>query len=337
MIFQIGADGNGKVVKEAVSDPNLSILDNVISDTCFATTNLCEQYLNGKVTILEDVQTAEITPCYANLLDRFQIRSNLAVPIIHSGKLWGLLLVHQCHAPRVWLPHEINLIKQIGTQIGISAQKEKLYLRIRSELSQKEILLKEIHHRVKNNLQVMSSLLRLQFRKTTPEVKVLCEEYQTRIQSMALIHDQLHRSNDLANIDFYGYIANLTSNLFQCYGINSDLVQLDIEVQDIFLPLDQSIPLGLIINELVSNALKYAFPSGYGKINVALAQLDHAFELKVTDNGVGISEDLDLEHTDSLGMQLVYSLTDQLEGEVECDRSDGTTFHITFPVGQHPV
>jgi len=332
LIFQFSSDGNGKVIKESVSDPTLSILERTISDSCFTTTDLSEQYLQGKITILEDVQTAKITPCYADLLHHFQVRANLAVPIIHSNQLWGLLLVHQCHNSRVWLPYEINLIKQIGTQICISAHKEKLYLRLRSELSQKEILLKEIHHRVKNNLQVMSSLLRMQFRKTSPEVKMLVEEYQNRIQSMALIHDQLHRSNDLAHIDFHSYTINLTNNLFQCYSANTDLVELNLDVKNIFLPLDQSIPLGLIINELVSNTLKYAFPDGYGKINIELIQSDHSLQLKVADNGVGIPEDFDLENTDSLGMQLVYSLTDQLEGEVRCDRTQGTAFHITFPM-----
>jgi two-component sensor histidine kinase len=127
---------------------------------------------------------------------------------------------------------------------------------------------------------------------------------------MSLIHAQLHQNEDLAHINFHYYISDLTTNLFQCYGTNSEEIQCKLEVSDIFLPLDQSVPLGLIINELVSNTLKHSFPNCFGEVNIKLAQVCDRYHLLVSDNGVGIPKDLDLENTDSLGMQLVYSLTD---------------------------
>jgi PAS domain S-box-containing protein len=331
-IFQLDNNFDGFVIKEEVSRPELAILGARITDACFATTNLVEEYLQGKLTILPDVLNApNLTPCYVDLLKKYQIRANLAAPIIHSYQLWGLLIVHQCDSPRVWLASEVNLVKQVAAQVGISAQKEKLYSRLINELTQKKVLLKEIHHRVKNNLQVMSSLLRMQFRKTSPEVKILAEEYQNRIQSMALIHDQLYRSDDLSHIDFHRYISNLACSLFQCYGTNSALVNLSLQVDNILMPLDQSIPLGLIINELVSNALKYAFPQGYGKIDVQLIEVERQYVLIVSDNGIGIPANFDLQNTDSLGMQLVQSLTHQLEGEFTYNGKNGSTFQIAFP------
>jgi len=332
-IFQLDRNFDGFVIKEEVSRPELAILGTMITDTCFTTTNLVEGYLRGKLTILPDILDApNLTPCYVDLLNKYQIRANLAAPIIHSYQLWGLLIVHQCDAPREWLASEVNLVKQVAAQIGISAQKEKLYSRLIDELTQKKVLLKEIHHRVKNNLQVMSSLLRMQFRKTSPEVKTLAEEYQNRIQSMALIHDQLYRSDDLSHIDFHRYISNLTHSLFQCYGTNSELVNLTLQIDNILIPLDQSIPLGLIINELVSNALKHAFPHGFGRIVIQLIKLEHQYRLTVSDNGIGIPADFDLQNTNPLGMQLVESLTQQLEGEFTYNSKDGSIFQIDFAI-----
>ncbi len=334
IIFQFASDWIGLVTKEVVSQSELSILGKIINDPCFATTDLGARYLQGETTSIDDVVNANLDPCYHNLLQGFQVRANLAAPIIHSDKLWGLLIVHQCDAPRAWLAREVNLIKQIAVQIGTAAQKERLYLQVINELSQKKVLLKEIHHRVKNNLQVMSSLLYMQFRNTNQEIKLLSEEYQNRIQSMALIHDQLYRSDDLSSIDFHQYVANLIENLFQCYGANANLIKTKLDINNIFLSLDQSIPLGLILNELVSNALKYAFPKLSGTINIQMAQLENQFSLTVADNGIGMPEDINFETSSSLGMTLVLNLTEQLEGEFTyaSDSKNGSSFKITFPI-----
>jgi len=243
-----------------------------------------------------------------------------------------LKCLHQCDRPRSWEPWEITFLQQIATQIGTVGQKEQLYLQLSSELNQKKVLLREIHHRVKNNLQVMSSILYLQFRHTPPEIKLLSQEYQNRIYSMALIHDQLHRGDNLSQIDFDIYITSLATNLFQCYGTNRELIQLEVNVNDIFLTLDLSIPLGLIINELISNALKYAFPKLYGKIKIQLLSTAQSLILTVSDNGIGIPESFDLENARSTGMQLIQSLTEQLEGEFNYYVENGSTFQITVPL-----
>jgi two-component sensor histidine kinase len=331
LIYELHADGTGTIVKEAASHPEVSILDVTVEDICFATTDIGQKYLEGKVTVLDNVQKLDDT-CYKNLLRQFQVKANLVLPIIHAQQLWGLLIIHQCDRPRTWESSEIRFVKKIAEQISSAAQKEKLYLRLTSELNQKETLLKEIHHRVKNNLQIMSSLLRLQFRRTSAEVRAIAEEYQNRIQSMALIHDQLYRSEDLSHIDFHSYLQNLAANLFYCYSANPELIKLNIEVNDISLPLDHSIPLGLVINELLSNALKYAFPEGQGAIDIKLKPSGKDLSLVVADDGIGLSPGFDYENTDSLGMQLVLSLTDQLGGKLTYVGEQGVAFHISFPM-----
>ncbi len=324
-------DSRGLVVQEAVTRSELSIIDRVIEDSCFATSELGKQYCNGKTSLISDILTSNLEPCYLDLLQQLQIRANLVVPIIYFDQLWGLLILHQCDHPRHWQAWEVSFLQKIATQIGTAGQKQKLYLQLSNELHQKKVLLKEIHHRVKNNLQVMSSILYLQFRNAPSEIKILTEEYQNRILAMSLIHEQLYRSDDLAHIDFHNYISNLTANLFECYGICSEVINLAIEVEDICLSLDQSIPLGLIINELVSNALKYAFPEKHGQIKISLIQNSDQIILTISDNGVGLPDDFDLENAEGLGMQLILSLTEQLDGNLNYDGKNGLTTKISFP------
>ena len=201
--------------------------------------------------------------------------------------------------------------------------------RIRLSLKEKEVLLKEVHHRVKNNLQIISSLLNLQSKYIKDDQALeMFKESRNRIRSMTLIHEKLYRSKDLANIDVAEYIQNLSSNLFRSY--NSGRVSLKTHVDDILLGIDTAIPCGLIINELVSNSLKHAFPDKHGEILVNLHRDDGKFTLAVRDNGVGFPESVDFRNTDSLGLQLVCTLTDQLDGIIELNRTGGTEFKITF-------
>jgi PAS domain S-box-containing protein len=294
-----------------------------------------------------DIDTNPYWQNYRDLALSNALKTCWAIPIFvsDSQKIAGIFTLY-FREPRPPLAYEIKVAKFVAYTAGVAIQqaniyqqlqnelasKEKLFQQLSSELNQKKVLLKEIHHRVKNNLQVMSSILYLQFRNTSPEVKAISEECQNRIESMALIHDQLHRSDDLANIDFQKYIANLTSNLFQCYGTNPALIKLNLEIDNIFLPLDQSIPLGLILTELLSNSLKHAFPQRYGEITIRLLQSDQQCSLIVSDNGVGIPPNIDLQNTGRVGMELVYSLVDQLEGELTFTSIEGVSFLITFPV-----
>jgi len=201
--------------------------------------------------------------------------------------------------------------------------------RIRASLKEKEVLLKEVHHRVKNNLQIISSLLNLQSKYIKDDQALeMFKESRNRIRSMTLIHEKLYRSKDLANIDVAEYIQNLSSNLFRSYSAGR--ISLRTQVDDILLGVDTAIPCGLIINELVSNSLKHAFPDKQGEILVDLHRDNGKFTLRVRDNGVGFPEHVDFRNTDSLGLQLVCTLTDQLDGEIELDRAGGTEFRITF-------
>jgi len=204
--------------------------------------------------------------------------------------------------------------------------------KIKESLEEKEILLKEIHHRVKNNLMIISSLLNLQSRyikdKASQEIFI---ESQNRARSMALIHERLYQSTDLKRIDFGEYITSLSTELFHTYEVDPGLIKLDINAEDILLDINTAIPLGLIVNEIITNSLKHAFPDGMsGEIFVDFHPINEHYEFTVKDDGIGFPEDLDYMNTDSLGLQLVTSLTDQIDGEIELDRNNGTEFKITF-------
>ena len=204
---------------------------------------------------------------------------------------------------------------------------------LRLSLQEKEVLLKEIHHRVKNNMQVISSLISLQSRHLTDKAAIeMFRESQQRIRSMALVHEKLYQSKDLSRIDFSKYIESLIMFLFHSYRVNSDLVRMKTEVRDVLLDINSAIPCGLIINELVMNALKHAFPEGRkGEIIVSLrASGDDRFTLSVSDDGVGFPEGIDFHKTETLGMQLVTMLVEQLDGTISLERKPRTRFEVVF-------
>ena len=217
---------------------------------------------------------------------------------------------------------------------------EEIAERLRTEdqlqhsLREKETLLQEIHHRVKNNLQIVSSLIDLQTRNVTdPQFLHMFQDSRDRIRSMAMIHEKLYQSADLAHIDLHAYIDALTRDLFHSHGLSADRVELDLQIDSMTLVIDQAIASGLIINELVSNALKYAFPDGRrGRIRIELRQLEaSSVLLAVSDDGIGIPPDLDLKQIRSLGLKLVSSLTSQLRGSIEMSGENGSRFRIVFP------
>jgi len=204
---------------------------------------------------------------------------------------------------------------------------------IRSALLEKEILLKEIHHRVKNNLQIVASILQLQSGYIRDEeAKTVFLESQKRIESMSLIHEKLYRTKDLARIDFKGYVDELVRSLLTLTKGESGRIGVEVDIEGVILDVGHSIPCGLIINELVSNALRHAFPNrGDGRIGIRMRRdSDWRVVLVVSDNGIGFPEDIDFRNTRSLGMQLVISLVNQLEGTIELKRDEGTSFTIAF-------
>ena len=203
---------------------------------------------------------------------------------------------------------------------------------VKASLKEKEVLLREIHHRVKNNMQVIVSLLNLQADKIeNKKYADMLKESQNRILSMAIVHEQLYQSKDFANIDFGEYVKSFVNGLFVSYGVDTNKVKLNIDIKDVLFDLENAIPCGLIINELVSNSLKHAFPQqGEGNISIVLqATNEDDLELTVSDDGVGIPEDLDIRDTESMGLQLVRILAEQtLEGKMELNRTEGTRFHF---------
>lgn len=203
---------------------------------------------------------------------------------------------------------------------------------IKASLEQKKLLLQEIHHRVKNNLQIISSLLNLQesYVEDDEALNVL-QESQNRVLSMAMIHEMLYDSKDLSTVNFSSYIQNLVYDLFNSYGINTSNLKLHLKVDEIHLNIETAVPCGLIISELVSNCLKYAFPEKYGNLNIDFHPRDlDEFELIIEDDGIGLPEDMNYKNTDSLGLKLVNSLVKQLDGSIELDKSHGTKFKIRF-------
>ena len=219
-------------------------------------------------------------------------------------------------------------------------QREEIEKRIRAEieikksLQEKEVLLKEVQHRVKNNLQVISSMLDLQtdYVKDSGVLKLFVEA-QKRVKSMALVHERMYQSEVLTDLDFTQYIENLGNYIFKIYGVNTKRISMKIDINEANIDFNRAIQLGLIVNELISNSLKHAFPDDLeGQVNVRLDSEDKYFILTTSDNGVGLPKKFRLRQTKSLGLQLVQALTNQLKGSIKIDRRKGTRFRIKFPI-----
>jgi len=225
---------------------------------------------------------------------------------------------------------KVNEVSYIAHDITDRKLAEK---KIVDSLKEKEVLLKEVHHRVKNNLQVISSILNLQraYLKDKNSDN-LFRELQNRVRSMSFIHESLYQTQDFSNLNFGEYLNNLATNLKHSYLIDDDNIEIKVTADKLFLNLDYSIPCGLIVNELISNAFKYAFPEGRkGKIDVIIKKLHNFVEIIVADNGIGIKKEIDIKNTETLGLQLVTSLVEQLDGTLlHKNLKQGTEIKITF-------
>jgi PAS domain S-box-containing protein len=284
------------------------------------------------------------------------VKTLLILPMVFQSRVVGLVELRNRWAERTLTDRDITLAQFLTDQAAVAMENAQLYERAQREiaerkraeeqimasLKEKEVLLQEIHHRVKNNLQVVSSLLSLQSNYVENEAALdMFEESQNRILSMALIHEKLYRSQDLARIDLAEYIQTLAGDLVRSYRARSGPVKLNVHAAGVFLSIDKAVPCGLIVNELVSNALKHAFPSNGNsptngtdidnEIRIDLsADAENRVTLLVGDNGVGFPQDLDVQTMDSLGLRLVHTLVSQLEGTLELQSDKGAKFRLAF-------
>lgn len=223
-------------------------------------------------------------------------------------------------------------LEELSCLLYDNTERKEMDRRVRDSLKEKEVLLQEVHHRVKNNLQVISSILNLQSSYVDdPTTLEVLRESQQRIKSMSFIHETIYRTADFSKLEFTEYVRTITNNLVQSYRKGNESVELLMDMEKVYLNLDVSIPCGLIVNELVSNALKYAFRGREkGTLTVGLKEKNNMIELRIKDDGVGLPKDFSYEKTNSLGIQLVYALLEQIDAAMEVKVKKGTEFLIKF-------
>jgi two-component sensor histidine kinase len=232
-----------------------------------------------------------------------------------------------------WSYPQIKDKEIIGAVITFTdiTERKKAEIEIKNSLNEKEVLLREINHRVKNNLQIIASLLHLQADSIDDKKLVdILKESETRVKSMAIVHEKLYQSSNFADINFKQYLEKLVYDILYTYGIKIGTIKVQLDIEDIDLNMDTAIPLGLIINELVTNTIKYAFPQNEGTITIKLKSLPENIEITIADNGIGLPKDIKLENPETLGLQLVQTLTKQLDGKLKLNKDNGTEFKITF-------
>jgi len=301
---------------------------------------------HGETLIVQDAQADERHVGKLGEQIGLSLRSIASVPLQVKGRIIGTLQAVDTQAERFG-PDDLKLLEPLAASAAIAIENARLYERAREEiverrqaqealqasLREKESLLQEIHHRVKNNLQVMTSLLRLQCQFTEdPGIQQALAANRDRIQSMALVHEHLYQSPDLARINLADYLRRYVPYLTRAYHEHARRIRVGIDAEDTFLDIDHAVPCGLLINELVSNALKHAFPNERaGEIRVGARTENGQTVLSVSDDGVGLPADVDFRRPRSLGLQLVNTLVEQLNGTITLDDHQGTTFEVAFP------
>ncbi|QTA78267.1 Histidine kinase superfamily protein [Desulfonema limicola] len=274
---------------------------------------------------------------------RFWVRMDFSVQQITNSNNTRVLCAFNDISRQIETDHELNKyqneLEQLVSQRTFELKKE-IEKRKSSEaciaesLKEKEVLLREIHHRVKNNMQVIISLLRLQARKiNNKHIAEVFRESQNRVRAMAVIHETLYKQQSLNSINLKEYFTNLAANLIRAYSRAGLIIKPEIETNGLGMDIDRAIPCGLIVNELISNSLKYAFPSkpqGQIRISVQIVE-ENNIELIVKDNGIGLAEHIDPRNSGTLGLSTVFSLAErQLGAQIKINRDKGTEFSIIF-------
>jgi two-component sensor histidine kinase len=262
--------------------------------------------------------------CLVEFLEKLETRNHLEITSKAGFFLEKVLSSY--HMKESDFGDAIDLLNKRSFEFAVRLRE------LQDSLKEKEILLKEIYHRVKNNLQVISSLLHLQTDTISdPFIQQILIGSASRVKSMALVHEMLYQSGNLAVIEMDSYMKNIFNYLYEIYHITPEKIKYTLAIEPTLLSIEKAIPCGLIMNELISNIFKHAFPNNKtGEINLTLNKQDNSVVLIVSDNGVGIPSSIDIQNTDSLGMQLICNLTKQLSGNIAHENTVGTTFTLKF-------
>lgn len=271
-----------------------------------------------------------------------EAESVIMFPLRRGQEIFGMVELYHFNKKMQVSSEQIALLRAIADKASYSIENARLLGQTRKRLeeqialhNEKEVLLKEIHHRVKNNLQVISSLLNLQSRNVSDRKTLdVLRDSQNRVRSMALIHEKLYQSDNLAKVNFGEYVNSLATFLLMSYRTDRNSVNLKIDLENIYLPLETAIPCGLIVNELTTNTLKYAFPDDRkGTLWIETRQTpDDGFVMCIRDDGVGLPPNLDIDTAPTLGLQLVHGLVSQLNGTLEIERRGGVSYRISFQI-----
>ena len=288
----------------------------------------------GKPIFAPDINTHKIRQPYSKRIDAFRSKAFIAWPLHDtSQKIIGVATL-VAYSPKKISDKDKTFFQTIADMFTLVIEHKVANENIKKSLKEKELLLKEIHHRVKNNMQVISSLVNLQSsRIKDQDDKNLCNEIRDRIRSMAIVHEYLYKAKDLASINLKDYIIQLSTSLMRSYSINSGKIELKIDAEELYIGIDKAVPCGLIINELISNILKYAFPDDVkGRITIKLYKYDNRkFLLNIKDNGIGLSKDFNIQKAASLGLEIVVMLVEQIDGTLKVTSGGkGTNFIIKF-------
>jgi two-component sensor histidine kinase len=310
---------------------------------------------DGQPHIIRDTRKAQLSEAEKNIVEIRKLRSLIFLPFQQENQVIGVLILGTIDRVRDFTNHEIELCHTISNQLSLGIQNARLHEgllkytneletqiterkraeeQIQKDLQEKEVMLKEIHHRVKNNLNVIISLLRLQANRiqNKEQASSAFVESCDRIFSMALIHEQLYKSDDFLRVDMKHYIQRISNNLKAAYASGKD-IDLKLNIDDVFLDINNAIPCGLILNELLSNAYKHAFPDNRkGSIQIKFRHLTNGtHQLTIKDSGRGLPDTVNIQNTETLGLKLIHILTEQIDGKLEIKSDEtGTGFDIRF-------
>ncbi len=257
----------------------------------------------------------------------------LGAPLKIEDKVTGVVVLQSYTDASLYSESDLEILQFVSGEIALAIERKKSIEQIEKDLIEKETMLREIHHRVKNNMQVIISLLDLESRYITDKkAKDIFKTTTNRVRSMALVHEHLYQAEYLSEVNFHSYLRTLVDELYLTYTGEERNINIKVEVPKIFLNIEKAVPLGLLTSELVTNALKYAFPDkGKGNVSVIMTKdKKNIISLKVIDDGIGLPEDVNLEDSPTFGLKLVNMLTKQIQGTLEVKRKVGTEFTIKF-------